>query len=54
MITFNELKTFLLKTQLFIDNEYLNKYINLIVDSGSSARAEYTEKHHVLPVSYYR
>lgn len=45
-------KTLLLSTEKFIDNEYLEEYITLI--STPSAVQPYLEKHHVIPVAYYK
>lgn len=45
------LKDNLLKTGYFIDNEWLDKYVELI---KNSAAVGYTEKHHVIPVSVYK
>lgn len=42
----------LLQTKLFIDNDKLDKYINLI-NAGDNV-AEYTEKHHIIPRSYFK
>lgn len=42
----------LLQTKLFIDNDKLDKYINLI-NAGDNI-AKYTEKHHIIPKSYFK
>lgn len=42
----------LLQTKLFIDNDKLDKYVNLI-NVGDNI-ADYTEKHHIIPKSYFR
>lgn len=46
------LKEKLLATGFFIDNEYLNKYIELVSISYNNAD-EYTERHHIIPFSYF-
>ena len=47
------LKTYLLSLGCFVDNEYLDEYLSLIERPSSFSVAEYTEKHHVIPRSYY-
>ena len=50
-----ELKTKLLNTHYFIDNEYLDKYCNLIIDNLDTKKEQYkTESHHILQVSYFK
>ena len=46
------IKQFLLNTGYFVDNQYLDDYIDLIQKPFSLTN--YTEDHHVLPVSYYK
>ena len=41
----------LLKTNYFIDNEYLDQYLELI---KMNSDAKYLERHHILPKAYYR
>ena len=41
----------LLKTNYFIDNEYLDQYLELIKINSD---AKYLERHHILPKAYYR
>lgn len=44
----------LLKTGIFIDNEFLDKYILLCTTNNSCCYSlNYTEKHHVIPFSYF-
>ena len=45
-------KSILLATSSFIDNEYLDLYIKLIASSHEVV--SYMEKHHVIPVAYYK
>lgn len=45
-------KSILLATGSFIDNEYLDLYIKLITSSHEVV--SYMEKHHVIPVAYYK
>ena len=47
------LKTYLLSLGCFIDNEYLEEYLSFIEQPFSFSSTEYTEKHHVIPRSYY-
>lgn len=47
------LKTYLLSLGCFIDNEYLDEYLLLIEQPLSFSITEYTEKHHIIPRSYY-
>lgn len=54
MITFNTIKANLLNTQVFINNNYLDQYINLIINQDKVFNLDYSEKHHLIPVSYYR
>ena len=46
------IKQCLLNTGYFVDNQYLDDYIDLIQKPFSLTN--YTEDHHVLPVSYYK
>lgn len=41
----------LLKTNYFIDNEYLDQYLELVKINSD---AKYLERHHILPKAYYR
>lgn len=45
-------KSVLLDTGSFIDNEYLDCYIELV--NASHDNLSYMEKHHVIPVAYYK
>ena len=47
------LKTYLLSLGCFIDNEYLDEYLSLIEQPISFSDTDYTEKHHIIPRSYY-
>jgi len=47
------LKSYLLSLGCFIDNEYLEEYLSFIEQPFSFSSTEYTEKHHVIPRSYY-
>lgn len=44
----------LLCTGCFIDNEYLNKYIDLIINNINKQHSEYTEKHHIIPKAVFK
>ena len=47
------LKAYLLSLGCFTDNEYLDEYLSFIERPISFSAVEYTEKHHVIPRSYY-
>lgn len=47
------LKEKLLNTKLFVDNEYLDKYLILINSSSNTASSGYYEKHHIIPFCYF-
>lgn len=50
-----ELKFKLLFLKDFIDNEYLDKYCELIISNLETEKEQYkTEKHHIVPQCYYR
>ena len=52
---FNEIKDKLLQTQLFIDNEFLDKYLNLIILNLSTKRELYkTQRHHIIPRKVFK
>lgn len=38
----------------FIDNDYLNAYVNLINLHSTQTNISYTERHHVIPICYYK
>lgn len=49
------LKTILLETSVFINNEYLDKYIELILTKNVSSHIKFkTSSHHIIPVAYYK
>ena len=51
----NILKNNLLQTGIFINNEYLDKYVNLIINPNNSLnQTVIKEIHHIIPVSYYK
>ena len=52
MIIKNVLKQKLLNTGLFLDNEYLDEYINLVLTNNITIG--YTEKHHILQRNYFK
>lgn len=50
-----DIKTTLLDTQVFIDNEYLDKYTNLILANKDTISTKYvTQKHHIIPVNVFK
>ena len=53
-MTITNLKETLLATGSFIDNKYLDKYIQLVSKVSNMSESGYSEKHHVIPVSYYK
>ena len=48
-----ELKTKLLDTNLFIDNEWLDKYVDLVLNNEVKQEKFKTQKHHILQVAYF-
>lgn len=52
MLAKEDLKNKLLKTDLFIDNEYLDQYLDLVLNK--KLNLGYTEKHHILQRSYFK
>jgi len=49
-----ELKSKLLRLNVFIDNNYLNKYIELCLNNINTVKIKFkTERHHIIPKSYY-
>ena len=52
MVIKNVLKQKLLNTGLFLDNEYLDEYINLVLSNNITVG--YTEKHHILQRNYFK
>ena len=53
MLNQNELKQKLINTGYFIDNEYLDKYLDLIYNHEVDS-THYSENHHVIPVALYK
>jgi len=52
MQTREELKQYLLNTSLFINNDYLDQYVELVLNYSTTDK--YTEKHHILQRCYYK
>ena len=51
----NQLKDYLLDFGIFYENEYLEKYVDLIELNRSGCKEKYkTNKHHIIPQSYYK
>lgn len=49
------LKEKLLKLGVFIDNEYLDMYIKMVLDNAVTKRIKFeTQKHHIIPKKYYK
>jgi hypothetical protein len=48
------LKEALLSFDGVIDNEYLDQYVELVSSTFSFSDLDYTERHHVIPVAFYR
>lgn len=49
------LRTKLLSTGIFLDNEYFTKYLNLVTKPINTKAEEIVfEQHHILPVSYFK
>ena len=54
-MTTQEIKNKILSTKYFIDNEYLDKYCELIKQNESTEKQENkTNKHHIIPRSYFK
>ena len=50
-----KIKNKLLNLNVFIDNEYLDKYIELIEINRNTKREKFkTQQHHIIPRSYYK
>lgn len=50
-----KIKEKLLKTNCFEDNEYLNKYCELIINNLSTKKEKHkTNSHHILQRSYFK
>lgn len=50
-----ELKSRLLETGIFIDNEWFTKYIDLIIENKETEPIKYkTQNHHIIPKCYYK
>lgn len=51
----NDLKTFLIAEGLCFDNKYLDMYLSLLaVNQNKAASQKSTQRHHAIPVSYYK
>ena len=54
-LVLEDIKTKLLNTTYFIDNQYLNNYCQLIMSNLKTKKEKYiTERHHILPKAYYK
>ena len=54
-MTTQELKVKILATNYFIDNEYLDKYCELIeLNKNTKKERPKTQSHHIIPVSYFK
>ena len=54
-MTVQELKTKLLNINHFIDNEYLDKYCEMVINNLTTKEEQYkTNKHHIIPKCYYK
>lgn len=55
MMYTTELKTKLLSFGVFEDNEYLDKYVSLILANESTTKERFkTQKHHIIPIHVYK
>ena len=52
-MTVEILKQLLLSYNVFLDNEYLTKYAELVFANLGNALKPGLQKHHVIPVKYY-
>ena len=50
-----ELKNKLLETGIFIDNEWFDKYLDLVINNDNKESERFrTQRHHIIPSCYYR
>ena len=50
-----ELRQFILKSEIFCENEYLEKYLDLCMENLNTKKEKFkTEKHHILPRCYFK
>ena len=55
LLIFLVLKNILLETNEFLDNEYLDKYVDLITLNKFTKKELYkTQRHHIIPKCYYK
>ena len=53
----DDIKTNLININLCVDNDYLDKYVNLISNRKIQEKLElnyFTQSHHIIPVMYYK
>lgn len=53
----DDIKTNLISINLCVDNDYLDKYVNLISNRKIQEKLElnhFTQSHHIIPVMYYK
>ncbi len=54
-MTKEQLKKKLLDLKIVVDNEYLDKYVEIIFNNLDTKKEKYkTQKHHIIPKCYYR
>lgn len=54
MLNYSDLKSKLISTGYFIDNDYLDKYLNLIIKNKDTLKAFGYETHHILQRKYFK
>lgn len=52
MLTYEELKEKLLNTHYFIDNEFLDAYLKLVIENYTNTK--YDEIHHIIPKTFFK
>lgn len=54
-MSFSDLRDYLLSFNIFVDNEYFDKYLNLIFVNLNTKREKFlTASHHIIPRAYYK
>lgn len=54
-MSFSDLRDYLLSFDIFVDNEYFDKYLNLVFANLNTKREKFlTASHHIIPRAYYK
>lgn len=55
MLDRKKLKEKLLATSLFVENEYFEQYLDLIISNNTRVLSPFTtQSHHIIPKSYFQ